>query len=61
LGILLPDAAGSVDFSAVLLLRDLTLRREAQQTFAILLVKDLCFHQGIEDRSGLFCFVPRSV
>jgi hypothetical protein len=39
----------------------LTLRREAQQTFAILLVKGLCFHQAIEDCSGLFCVVPRSV
>jgi len=38
-----------------------TLRREAQQTFAILFVKDLRFHQAIEDRSGLFRVVPRSV
>jgi len=39
----------------------LKLRREAYQTFAISLVKDLRIHQGVEDDSGFFCVVPRPV
>lgn len=61
LGIFLPDAGRLVGLWPFCCCAILTLRREAQQTFAILLVKDLRFHQAIEDRSGLVCVVPRSV